>query len=146
MLMRMVHEGMRAGDGDRETVAEQLKQALDQGRLDLSEYDERVQKAYAAKTYGDLEGLLADLPGTVPVEKAQVEPHRNAVAPEPENRRRPGRSAFPGMLGVFLVCVVVWAMSSLGSGEWHYFWPGWVLIPVVWALVAHFRDRGNRGH
>ncbi|MEU4158777.1 DUF1707 domain-containing protein [Actinoplanes sp. NPDC026670] len=142
----MVHEGMRAGDGDREKVAEQLKQALDQGRLDLSEYDERVQKAYSAKTYGDLEGLLADLPGTVPVEKAQVEPRRSAAAPESGDHRRPGRSPFPGILGVFLVCVVVWAMSSLGSGEWHYFWPGWVLIPVVFGLVAHFRDRGNRGH
>lgn len=143
MLARMVHEGMRAGDGDREKVAEQLKQALDQGRLDLGEYDERVQRAYSAKTYGDLEGLLADLPGTVPVEKAQVEPHRSAKSPEPQHR---GRSGLPGILGVFVVCVVIWAMSSLGSGEWHYFWPGWVLIPVVWALVAHFRDRGNRGH
>ena len=35
----------------------------------------------------------------------------------------------------------VWAMSGAG-----YFWPGWLLIPVVWALVAHFRDRGKRGH
>ncbi|SFF43891.1 protein of unknown function [Actinoplanes philippinensis] len=144
----MAHEGMRAGDGDRQRVADRLREALDEGRLDLSEYDERVQQAYAAKTYGELEGLLADLPGTVPVEKAQVEPHRVTEPPASAPAMKGHRSGppLPGILGVFLVCVVVWAMSSLGSGEWHYFWPGWVLIPVVFALLAHFRDRGKRGH
>ncbi|WP_433793331.1 DUF1707 SHOCT-like domain-containing protein [Actinoplanes sp. CA-252034] len=142
----MAHEGMRAGDGDRQRVADQLREALDQGRLDLSEYDERVQQAYAAKTYGELEGLLADLPGTVPVEKARIEPHRPAAAPGQPVKGDPSKPALPGILGVFLVCVVVWAMSGLGSGEWPYFWPGWVLIPVVFALLAHFRDRGKRGH
>jgi hypothetical protein len=146
MLSRMVDEGMRAGDGDRQRVADQLREALDEGRLDLSEYDERVQRAYAAKTYGDLKGLLVDLPGTVPVEKAQVEPHRSAAAPEQPLKDRRKGPALPGIVAVFVVCTVVWAMSSLGSREWHYFWPGWVLIPVVWALLAHFRDQGNRGH
>lgn len=32
------------------------------GRLDLTEYDERVQQAWAARTYGELEALTADLP------------------------------------------------------------------------------------
>ena len=49
---------MRAGDADRQAVADSLKPALDEGRLDLHEYDERLQRAYAAKTYGDLDGLL----------------------------------------------------------------------------------------
>ncbi|WP_239166639.1 DUF1707 SHOCT-like domain-containing protein [Actinoplanes italicus] len=141
----MAHEGMRAGDGDRQKVAEQLREALDQGRLDLSEYDERVQRAYSAKTYGDLKGLLDDLPGTIPVENAQIEPHQPVAKAEPRHGHGhghgAGRSGFPGILGVFLVCVVIWAMSGA-----DYFWPGWVLIPVVWALVAHFRDRGKRGH
>jgi hypothetical protein len=146
MLSRMAQEGMRAGDGDRQRVADRLREALDEGRLDLSEYDERVQQAYGAKTYGELEGLLADLPGTVPVEKARVEPYTAAASPDHPVKDRRSGPAFPGILAVFVVCTVVWAMSSLGSGEWHYFWPGWLLIPVVWALLAHFRDRCKRGH
>ena len=45
-----------------EFVAERLKAALDEGRLTLDEYDDRLQETYAAKTYGDLKALLADLP------------------------------------------------------------------------------------
>ena len=65
---------MRAGDADRQAVADKLRGALDEGRLDLHEYDERLQRAYAAKTYGDLNGLLDDLPDTVPASRSQVAP------------------------------------------------------------------------
>jgi hypothetical protein len=64
---------------------------------------------------------------------------------QPGRDRRQG-PAFAGILAVFVVCTVLWAMGSPGSGEWHHFWPGWVLIPAVLALQAHFRDRGKRGH
>ena len=46
----MGRDEMRAADADRQAVADQLKAALDEGRLDLHEYDERLQQAYAAKT------------------------------------------------------------------------------------------------
>src|SRR3954451_20407092 len=55
-------ESMRAADADRHQVAEQLKASLDEGRLSLSEYDERVRDAYAARTYAELLMLVADLP------------------------------------------------------------------------------------
>ena len=72
MLGRMGREDMRAGDSDRQAVADQLKTALDEGRLDLGEYDERLQRTYAAKTFAELDGLLTDLPGTVPVQHSQI--------------------------------------------------------------------------
>jgi Domain of unknown function (DUF1707)/Domain of unknown function (DUF4190) len=53
---------LRAADTDREHVAEQLRSAHAEGRLDLSEYDERIQQAWAARTYGELKALTADLP------------------------------------------------------------------------------------
>ena len=59
-------EDLRAGDSDREAVAEILRTALGEGRLELSEVDERLARVYAAKTYGELEPLVADLPGTLP--------------------------------------------------------------------------------
>jgi hypothetical protein len=54
---------VRASDLDRETIAEQLRMAAGDGRLDFDELDERLDAAYGAKTYGELEPLVADLPG-----------------------------------------------------------------------------------
>lgn len=53
---------VRPSDADRETVATRLRAALDEGRLDLHEYDERLARAYAATTGTELAQLVADLP------------------------------------------------------------------------------------
>lgn len=53
---------MRAGDADRERLVEQLREHHAAGRLTLDEFDERMQQAYAAKTYGELGALTRDLP------------------------------------------------------------------------------------
>jgi hypothetical protein len=53
---------LRASDADREAVAERLREAAGDGRLDLEELDERLDRAFAAKTYGELAPLTADLP------------------------------------------------------------------------------------
>src|SRR4051812_24907230 len=55
-------ETLRAADADRHRIADQLKAALDEGRLSLGEYDERVRLAYGARTYAELLVLVADLP------------------------------------------------------------------------------------
>lgn len=54
---------LRASDGDREHVVEVLREAVGEGRLTLEEYEERADKAYNAKTLGELATLTADLPG-----------------------------------------------------------------------------------
>ena len=53
---------LRVSDADRHKVAEILRQAAGEGRLDLDELDERLESAYAAKTYADLIPITADLP------------------------------------------------------------------------------------
>jgi hypothetical protein len=90
--------GMRAADADRERVAEQLRSAHADGRLDLTEYDERVQQAWAARTYGDLDALTVDLP--------QARPSTPTVSSEVRRshqwrRQSPGRREpdQPGDLG-----------------------------------------------
>src|SRR3954447_2466651 len=77
----MGRDEMRAGDADRQAVADQLKAALEEGRLDLGEYDERLQRTYSARTFGDLNGLLDDLPGTVPPQHSQVQAYRAPTPP-----------------------------------------------------------------
>ncbi|MFS3128032.1 DUF1707 domain-containing protein [Nocardioides sp. Bht2] len=69
----------RISDADRHQVAEVLRRAAGEGRLDLDELDERLDAAYAAKVYADLPPILADLPEQPPrlpevLEAASVQP------------------------------------------------------------------------
>jgi hypothetical protein len=56
------HGTMRASDADRDRVAEALREAYAEGRLDVEEHNERIDLAYRAKTLGELSPLLSDLP------------------------------------------------------------------------------------
>jgi hypothetical protein len=58
---REPHE-MRISDADRHQVAEILRQAAGEGRLEPDELDDRLEAAYSAKTYADLVPITADLP------------------------------------------------------------------------------------
>ncbi|MFG1607376.1 DUF1707 domain-containing protein [Actinoplanes sp. NPDC049265] len=135
---------MRAGDGDREATAARLKQALDDGRLDLHEYDERLQRAFAAKTYADLDGLTADLPGTVPPARSRIQPATSAPVAESADPGRGGATWVKGYAGVVAVCVVIWAITSLSSGHFIYFWPVWMLIPLIFGIVGNASGRRDR--
>ncbi|MFI1290192.1 DUF1707 domain-containing protein [Streptomyces sp. NPDC020792] len=53
---------LRASDADRERVVEHLRDALAEGRLDMTEFEERLEAAYQARTYGELAPLTRDLP------------------------------------------------------------------------------------
>ena len=53
---------LRASDKDRESAAEVLREAAGEGRLSMSELDERLDAVYEAKTYADLEPIVRDLP------------------------------------------------------------------------------------
>jgi hypothetical protein len=53
---------LRISDADRERVAEVLREAAGDGRIDLDELDERLATTYAARTYADLVPITLDLP------------------------------------------------------------------------------------
>jgi hypothetical protein len=53
---------LRVSDADREQAAEVLRQAAGDGRITFDELDQRLEAAYAARTYGDLTEVTADLP------------------------------------------------------------------------------------
>lgn len=66
---------MRASDADRDRIADILREALAEGRLDTEEHSERLDGVYAAKTMGQLEPLVRDLPrpgGSSPAERPAV--------------------------------------------------------------------------
>ena len=57
-----VSPSMRAATADRERTVDVLKAAFAEGRLDQDEYNDRMGRAYTARTYGDLVALTGDLP------------------------------------------------------------------------------------
>ncbi|GAA2953640.1 DUF1707 SHOCT-like domain-containing protein [Streptomyces argenteolus] len=53
---------MRASDAERERVAETLREAVAEGRLQMDEFEQRLDATYKARTHGELEPLVSDLP------------------------------------------------------------------------------------
>ncbi len=108
---------LRVSDADRHQVAEVLRHAAGEGRIDFDELDQRLEQTYAAKTYADLVPITADLPGHQPVQRPapvqQPQPaipastYSSSVAVMSENRRR----------GVWLVPAQHTAFAMMGSVE-----------------------------
>ncbi|WP_099025293.1 DUF1707 SHOCT-like domain-containing protein [Mycolicibacterium palauense] len=70
---------LRAADTDRIQTAQLLTDAAAQGRLNLSEYETRLAKAYAATTYRELDRLSADLPGIANTRRGACKPAPSTV-------------------------------------------------------------------
>jgi hypothetical protein len=136
-------EDLRAADVDRQFVADRLRAALDEGRLSLHEYDDRLRDTYAARTYGDLDGLLADLPGEghaqlVPRPPSSAAGPQPASAPQPPRRRGSPRwilAAWSGWLTVAIIVNAIWLASVLSGADVKY-WPIWVMGPWGAVLLA----------
>jgi hypothetical protein len=133
---------MRASDADRQQVVERLRGGLDEGRLKMDEYLERMELAYEAVTYGDLVPLYRDLPEARPVAKAQdAAPPAPVPAPQADVVRRGAFASLPTPLKVLWtiwltvvsINVVVWVLASATSAHLIYPWPLWVAGP--WGVV-----------
>jgi len=124
-------EALRAADADRHKIAEQLKAALDEGRLSLGEYDERVRDAYAARTYADLLVIVADLPK--PGLSAAEVTARHASDAKREARRMPMALSILWTIwgAITAVNLVVWILVGATSDADLYPWPVWLLVPGV---------------
>ncbi|GAA2573705.1 DUF1707 domain-containing protein [Winogradskya consettensis] len=123
-------ESMRAADADRHKIAEQLKAALDEGRLSLIEYDERVRDAYAARTYGDLVLLVDDLP-QAGVSAEEVNARRLAEERKAARKLPTALMVLWTIYGsIAAINVVVWILVAI-TVEAVYPWPIWLLVPGV---------------
>src|SRR5437763_2830583 len=120
---------LRVSDEQRERTAHELREHFAAGRISEEELDERVQAAYNARTEQELSGLVADLP-RLPVTRQQ---QKAEIA---ERRRELQRHLIQhtgGAFSVFLLCTLIW----LASGAHGQFWPIWVAIFPVLALVRN---------
>ena len=134
---------LRASDADRQEVIERLRTALEEGRLKMDEYVQRMEQASEAVTYGNLASLYADLPdvGTVVARRDLA-----ALAPD---RPRPvaARGRFAGLpaplrvlwtnwASVVFVNVVIWVLTCATTAHLIYPWPVWVAGPWGAVLLA----------
>ena len=106
--------GMRASDADREATATRLRQHYTEGRLDAQEYNERIERCYAAKTIRELDDLFIDLPRAT-TRGAEQERDRHDFRP-------PWRLAM--IVPVVIALVVICALT----GAHHLFWLLWPLL------------------
>jgi hypothetical protein len=120
---------LRASDADREQIVYALRQHHGDGRLTVSEFTERMDLAYEAKTLGDLEGLTTDLPPLQPAPEPRPDPVR-------VNRGR----FYQHLLTYTCVngfMILLWLVSSIFTGRALFFWPIWTLLGWGLALGSH---------
>jgi hypothetical protein len=134
--------GIRASDSDRENVVDILRDAYSAGRLTLEEFDERTSAAFAARTWGDLRELTADLPHQPRLVAAP--PARPAAVHDGPNE--PIRDAPPRRLSPMLPILVLWLGVAATVDHPLAFLPVFVLVLLVLQVASRpARHRGNGG-
>jgi len=142
-------DALRASDADRQKVVDRLQEAFTEGRLDLTELDERTAGAYAAKTVGDLKPFTVDLPApgtrSVPTPPKPVE--KKSSVEDAVDRLKAGVAALPSwvmpLVGVIVaINVVGWVFASMSHGA-HGVFPWWIFLIIIWVAGgrAHHRQR-----
>ena len=123
--------GLRAADADRQRVVAELQRHFVDGRLGQEELAERVEAALAARTFGELDALLRDLPRA-----------------EPARPRMPAAAVARGFgahLGSYVLVmgllVAVWLVTTPGG----YFWPIWPLLGWGIGVASHGLGRHGFG-
>ena len=115
---------LRASDADREQVAERLRQATAEGRLLAEELEQRLGTLFRARTYGELDALVADLPG-------------RRLAPRPRRQV----STLTGAATLAMVTVVAVVMLAVAALLITGLLAGW----AMWVLAGWwFFGRGRR--
>jgi hypothetical protein len=116
---------IRASDGDREEIAEILRDQHAEGRLDTDEMQERIDACYQAKTVGELDQLLEGLP-------------RGGAGAQ---QARPW-SGLPRMRPFRLWPILI-ALVVLSAITGHAFF--WIAIPLFFLATRFFAPRCGRG-
>jgi hypothetical protein len=108
-----MYDNIRISDADREQVTSRLREHFAEGRLTSDELDDRITATLSAKTFGDLRGILADLPEPGPL-GPQPAPVPPAWSARPVYYRR-GPRILPMALLIFF------AVLLLSGPGWAFF-------------------------
>jgi hypothetical protein len=147
---------IRASDTDRDRVAALLREHHAAGRLTAEEFNDRLDRVFSARTMGELDELLRDLPGIdlyrLPDAALTRQPRQAQRLPAQRRQARGGngrsagwRAAWGAWFTASLVCFVVWMLAGGG-----YLWPLWVAAPWgavlagSWLTASAFRSGSSR--
>jgi len=120
---------LRASHADRERVIEVLKTAFVEERLDRDEFDLRVGRALASRTYADLAVLTADIPPARPTRARPQEPVKESA-----NKKE---KAVPALACATLATVgMLAAVPPMMPDGWPFAVPVMVLICVLFGAVS----------
>ena len=130
---------VRASDAERKAVVDELTRHCGEGRLTMSEAEERIAAAWGARTIGELRTLLEDLPRPTPARQAAGVPVPDAVRPAPG--RSLARRSFDVHVRVYVLVIaflcLIWLLTGAG-----YFWPVWPALG--WGLAVGIHGAGTR--
>jgi hypothetical protein len=141
---------MRASDADRERAATLLREHHAAGRLTVDEFGERVEQVFAAKTIGQLDALLADLPAIdlYQLPAAGIRPARRGKGGQGLNRRGDPAS-FPQRVATWMtwtaasgLLLVIWLGVAIVTGGAAWL-PWFLLIVIPWGLTIARRPPGQ---
>jgi Domain of unknown function (DUF1707) len=138
---------MRASDADRERTTTLLREHHAEGRLSPEEFSDRLDRALVAKTIGELDALLADLPGidlyrlpaagirAAPPGARRPRPRDSALERRSEGAVSPQRVAtWAAWAAISALLFVAWLGLGLVSGGAA--WVPWFLLVVVpWGMI-----------
>ncbi|HEV2815482.1 MAG TPA: DUF1707 domain-containing protein [Solirubrobacteraceae bacterium] len=117
----------RASDAEREKCARSLRDHAAAGRLEVSELEERLGRAYGARYRSELRALLRDLPRD----------HGRRLAAAADRIDRFVLKLHAWSYAVFNGSLVgVWAVSGQGD-----FWPAFTIAP--WGVVLAWHAGGS---
>jgi len=123
---------MKASDSDRDAVVSDLSEHFQAGRLTAEEFDERTGLALAARTWGELGDLQADLPATRPGPQTPAARSLSARPWRPSRRFAPPPIAALVGLGIAIAVLV-----NVAQGRWGLIW---LLLPgllIARRLICH---------
>jgi hypothetical protein len=148
-------DAMRASDSDRERVVQALQEQVGEGRLTLSEFEQRSTDAYAtAKTVGDLRELTRDLPvdPLAPPKPAPAfawqQPYPMPAIPPWAQRTFPANHPYGGQMQVRRVhplriaaaaMMALWIVTAVIGAVFHVF-----VFPLPLLLIAFILLRNGR--
>jgi hypothetical protein len=119
---------IRASDADRDRAVALLREHHAAGRLTPDEFSERLDSAFAAKTVGEIDSLLRDLPGIDLYRLPDAQLTRQPRQSQPRRHRDAWRAAWGSWISAVVVFFVIWALTGHG-----YLWPLWIVGP--WGAI-----------
>jgi hypothetical protein len=126
---------LRASDADRDRVAALLREHHAAGRLTADEFQERLAATFAAKTMGELDELMADLPAIdlYHLPDRYIATRSSSVARQPASDLVVRTASIGVAIGLYVV-------SGVLFGIWWIPW--WIIILIVAARMARRPNRG----